>query len=42
MKPDKLSHLNGFASIWSCIENIILAAMAEGYACNLRIPLGDE
>lgn len=42
MKPDNLSHLNGFASIWCCIENIFLAATAEGYACNLRIPLGDE
>lgn len=40
MKPDNLSHLNGFASIWCCIENIFLAATAEGYACNLRIPLG--
>lgn len=42
MKPDNLSHLNGFASIWCCIENMFLAATAEGYACNLRIPLGDE
>ena len=42
MKPVNLSHLNGFASIWCCIENIFLAATAEGYACNLRIPLGDE
>lgn len=42
MKPANLSHLNGFASIWCCIENIFLAATAEGYACNLRIPLRDE
>lgn len=42
MRPDNLSHLNGFASIWCCIENMFLAATAEGYACNLRIPLGDE
>lgn len=42
MKPENISHLNGFASIWCCIENIFLAATAEGYACNLRIPLGDE
>jgi nitroreductase len=42
MKPANLSHLNGFASILCCIENIFLAATAEGYACNLRIPLGDE
>jgi len=42
MKPDHLSHLNSFASIWCCIENIFLAATEEGYACNLRIPSGDE
>lgn len=42
MHPANLSHLNGFASIWCCIENMFLAATAEGYACTLRIPLGDE
>lgn len=42
LKPDNLSHLNGFASIWCCIENMFLAATAEEYACTLRIPLGDE
>lgn len=42
LKPDNLSHLNGFASIWCSIENIFLAATAEGYACNLRVPLGNE
>ncbi len=42
LKPENLSHLNGFASIWCSIENIFLSAVAEGYACNLRIPLGDE
>lgn len=42
LKPENLSHLNGFASIWCSIENIFLAATAEGYACNLRIPLGEE
>lgn len=41
-KVDTLPHLNGFASIWCCIENIFLAATAEHYACTLRIPLGDE
>ena len=40
--PENLSHLNGFASIWCSIENLFLAATAEGYGCNLRIPLGDE
>ena len=39
---DNISHLNGFASIWCSIENIFLAATAEGYGCNLRVPLGDE
>lgn len=42
LHPDNISHLNGFASIWCSIENIFLAATAEGYACNLRVPLGDE
>ena len=42
MHPENLSHLNGFASIWCCIENIFLAATAEKLACTLRIPLGDE
>ena len=42
LHPDNLSHLNGFASIWCCIENMFLSATAEGYACTLRIPLGDE
>lgn len=42
LHPDNLSHLNGFASIWCSIENLFLAATDEGYACTLRIPLGDE
>ena len=42
MLMDGISHLNGFASIWCSIENLFLAAVAEGYGCNLRIPLGDE
>jgi len=42
LKPETLSHLNGFASIWCAIENLFLAATAENLACNLRIPLGDE
>lgn len=42
LHPTNLSHLNGFASIWCCIENMFLAATAEEYACTLRIPLGDE
>ncbi|MCI2046854.1 MAG: nitroreductase family protein [Faecalibacterium sp.] len=42
LAPRSLSALNAFASMWCCIENIFLAATAENYACNLRIPLGDE
>ena len=42
LHPDNISHLNGFASIWCSIENIFLSAAAEGYGCNLRIPLGNE
>lgn len=42
MYPENLSHLNGFASIWCCIENIFLAVTAEGLGSSLRIPLGDE
>ena len=42
LHPENLSHLNGFASIWCSIENLLLAATYEGYGCSLRIPLGDE
>ncbi len=42
LKPESISALNAFASIWCCIENILLASTAEGLACALRIPLGNE
>lgn len=42
LHPDNISHLNGFASIWCSIENLFLAATAEGYGCTLRVPLGNE
>ncbi len=42
LRPDNISHLNGFASIWCSVENIFLAATAEEYACTLRVPLGKE
>ncbi len=42
LKPDGLSSLNGFASIWCCIENILLAATAEGLYAALRIPSDKE
>lgn len=34
--------LNSFASIWCVVENILLAATAEGLACSMRIPVGAE
>ena len=40
--PADLSHLNCFASVWCSIENLWLAATAEGLGCNLRIPRGNE
>ena len=39
---ESVNQLNSFASIWCVIENIFLAASAEGLACSLRIPVGDE
>ena len=42
LHPENLSHLNGFASIWCCIEKMFLATTAEGLGATLRIPLGDE
>ncbi len=42
LRPESLSSLNAFASIWCCIENILLAAAAEGLAHTLRIPFEAE
>lgn len=42
MKPDSVSSLNPLASIWCVVENIFLAATAEGLACSMRIPVGSE
>ena len=42
LEPKDLSSLNAFASIWCCIENILLASAAEGLGCAFRIPLGNE
>ena len=42
LEPKNLSALNGFASIWCCIENILLAAAAEGIFGVTRIPIGNE
>lgn len=37
-----INGLNSFASIWCVVENILLAATAEGLACSMRIPVGEE
>ncbi|MBR5111578.1 MAG: nitroreductase family protein [Clostridia bacterium] len=42
LHPRDLSDLNCFASVWCGIEHVWLAAAAEGYGCNLRIPRGNE
>ncbi|MBD3590180.1 nitroreductase family protein [Bacteroides sp. GM023] len=41
-KPADQSSLNYFASAWAAVENILLAATAEGCACAFRIPIGNE
>lgn len=41
-KPADQSSLNYFASAWAAVENILLAATAEGLACTFRIPIGNE
>ncbi len=42
LKPQSLSSLNHFASIWCCIENILIAAAAEGIFGVTRIPFEPE
>jgi nitroreductase len=42
LKPASLSDLNGFASIWCCIENMLLAAAGEGIQGVTRIPFDHE
>ena len=37
-----VSGSNPFATIWCVIENILLAAAAEGLSCSMRIPLNTE
>ena len=41
-QPVDQSSLNCFASAWAAVENILLAATAEGLACAFRIPVGNE
>ena len=42
LEPENLSALNGFASIWCCIENIMLAVTAEKLGYAMRIPFEQE
>ena len=42
LKPVEQSSLNYFASAWAAVENILLAATAEGLSCAFRIPIGNE
>ena len=42
LHPKDLSALNEFASIWCCIENMLLAAVSEGIFGVTRIPMTDE
>ena len=42
LSGEYVSKLNPFSTIWCVIENIFLAATAEGLACSMRIPLGEE
>ena len=37
-----VSKLNPFSTIWCVIENIFLAAAAEGLGCSMRRPLNEE
>ena len=42
MEPKGMTDLNSLASVWCVIENMLLAATAEGLGCALRIPIYDE
>lgn len=42
LSGEYVSKLNPFATIWCVIENIFLAATAEGLSCSMRIPLNKE
>jgi len=42
LQPSSLSSLNDFASIWCCIENMLLAAASEGILGVTRIPMQEE
>ena len=36
------SALNPFTTVWCSIENLFLAAAAEGLSCSMRIPTNEE
>lgn len=36
------SKLNPFTTVWCSIENLFLAATAEGLSCSMRIPMNEE
>lgn len=42
LNSEYVSKLNPFSTIWCVIENIFLAATAEGLGCSMRIPLNEE
>lgn len=42
LRSASFSSLNSLTAAWCCIENIFLAAAAEGLACSMRIPVSDE
>ncbi len=42
LKPKDLSALNAFASIWCCVENMLVAAASEGIFGVTRIPFDAE
>lgn len=42
LNGETVSKLNPFSTIWCVIENIFLAAAAEGLSCSMRIPLNEE
>lgn len=42
LQPSSLSSLNDFASIWCCIENMLIAAASEGILGVTRIPMAEE
>ena len=39
---ETISRLNPLSTAWCVIENIFLAATAEGLSCSMRIPLNEE